>query len=342
MLAQESRDMARFDRRDRRAVRRARRPLIALIAWLALAATPGTAAAQIPSLVDLSAQYTPPARLDDADAVEAQISSYRLTLNVPIPLSARRFLIPGVAYQVDSVAYSHMPADADKQHTFQAPEVSLLFVQLLPNRWSLSVRGGATLAGGFDRIEPRMIRYNAVALATHALSDRLSIGGGALVTGGFGSILPLPAALVRWKPIDQVQVDAFLPAFVNARYTARNRVEVGARIEVTGTAYAIGGRSAARWPCAAQPDDDPMTTDDETMASPDACTDHITYTVGSAGLLAGVRLTSTIWLTTFAGVSFYRRAEEQNRDSDAVPDGVHRMPAALFVRTSLTWRIPRT
>ncbi|MBC7973789.1 MAG: hypothetical protein H7138_02305 [Myxococcales bacterium] len=315
----------------------------ALTVWLALAADPPTAAAQIPSLVDLTAQYTPPSRLDDPNVAEAQISSYRLTLNLPIPLSARRFLIPGVAYHVDSVAYARMPVDGDQQRTFQAPELSLLFVQLLPDRWSLTVRGGTTLAGGFDHIEPRMLRYNAVVLATHALSDRLSIGGGGLVTGGFGSILPLPAALVRWKPLDHLQIDAFLPAFVNARYTAWNRVEVGARIEVTGTAYALGDApSVARWPCAAQPDDDPLTPDDETMASPGACTDHVTYTVGSAGLLAGIRLTSSIWLTTFAGVSFYRHAEQQNRDSDAVPGGVHGLPAALFVRTSLTWRIPRT
>ncbi len=315
----------------------------ALTAWLALAADPPTAAAQIPSLVDLTAQYTPPARVDNASFAEAQISSYRLTLNLPIPLSARRFLIPGLAYQLDSIAYSRMPAGGEQERNFQAPELSLLFVQLLPDRWTFTLRAGATFAGGFDQIEPRMVRYNAVALATHALSDRLTVGGGALVSGGFGKILPLPAAFVRWKPIDALQIDAFLPAFVNARYTAWNRVEVGARVEVAGTAYALGDTpSAARWPCAAQPDDDPMTTDDETMADTDACGDHVTYIVGSAGLLAGVRLTSTIWLTTFAGVSFYRRAEQQNRDGEVIPGGVHGLPAALFIRTSLTWRIPRT
>lgn len=307
------------------------------IVWLVLTASPSTAAAQLPNLVELSAQYTPPTDVDSAQPRRSQISSYQLTLNLPIPLPGRRFLIPGVAYQVDSVAYSQSPDDTRTHSTFHAPEVSALFVQLLPNRWSASFRAAASLAGGFETVDWRMLRYSLLALVSRSLSDRLTIGGGGLVTGGFGTILPLPAVSLRWKPIDEVQVDVFVPAFASARYTARNRVEVGARVEVTGSAYAIrDARAADRGPCMAQPASSP----DAPMTAPDACPDHFTYTIASAGLLTGVRLTSTVWLTTFAGLSFYRHAEKQDRDGDALPGGVQNPPRALFIRTSLAWRIP--
>jgi hypothetical protein len=311
------------------------------IVWLVLAVSPNPAAAQLPALVELSAQYTPRAELDGAEPTRAQISSYQLGLNVPIVLPGGQFLIPGFGYHIDAIAYPSVPGDTRTHSTFHAPELSALFVQLLPNRWSVSVRAAASLAGGFETIDRRMIGYSALALASKSLSDRLNVGAGALVTGGFGTILPLPAVSVRWRPLDEVQIEVFVPAFASARYQAWNRVEVGARVEVTGNTYAIrDARTMARWPCAAQPADDPASSPDESMAKPDACVDHVSYTVASAGLLAGVRLTSTIWLTSFAGASFYRHVDSQARDGDAVPGAAQDLPRALFVRTSLVWRLP--
>jgi len=327
-----------FDRRTARGVVRLSIPVA--IVWLVLAANPRTAAAQLPSLVELSAQYAPPADLGSGQPTQVQISSAQLTLNVPIPLSRSRFLIPGIADHVDTVSYAPMPTDTARR-TFHAPELSALFVQLLPHRWSLSVRAAGSLTGGFETVEPRTIRYTGLALVSRSASDRLNIGGGALVTGGFGKILPLPAVSVRWKPIDEVQIEMFVPAFASARYTAWNRIELGARVEVTGSAYTIrDDDTTARWPCKAQPTDDLTTSPNESMANPGACIDHATYTVGSAGLFTGVRLTSTIWLTAFGGFSFYRHAETLNRDGDVVPGGRQDLPRALFVRTSLTWRLP--
>jgi hypothetical protein len=278
-------------------------------AAVALGAAARPAAAQMPSLVDLSAQYTPPATLDGGAGPGVQISSYKITLNVPIPLSSTRFLIPGFAYRVDSVELSNTEPGASQHETYHGPELSVLFVQLLPKRWSLTVRGSAALVGGFDTID-RGKKYTGLALATHALSDRLTLGAGALVTGGLGDFLPLPVAMVKWEPTAELTVQAFVPAFAEARYVIRRRVELGARVEIAGSTYAVP----------ADPDV-PMDVDE-----------HASYTVGSAGLLGGVRLTSTIWLTAFAGVGFYRDVE--------VGDDGHELPAAGFIRTNLTWRLP--
>lgn len=310
---------------------------------LVIVAHHATAAAQVPSLVDLSAQYTPPGRVSDSQATEAQLSSYQLTLNVPVPLSPKRFLILGGSYHVDTVEYSQMPTGVEEDRTFHATELSALMVQVLPERWILLARASGGIAGGFESIDRRMIRYNALVLAAKSLSDELSIGGGVLVTGGYKRFLPLPAIQLNWKPTEDVLVEAFLPAFVNARYTVGNRFEIGARVELTGATYAIrDARDRNQWPCTAQPTDDPGTPDDETMARSNACLDHVSYTVGSAGLLAGVRLTSTVWLTTFTGVSFYRRVERLNADNGSIDGGKQSLPVSGFFRANITWRIPRS
>jgi len=308
-----------------------------------LAAKPRTAAAQLPNLVEVSAQYSPAAGLDSPELTQEEIWSYQVMLNVPIRLPGGRFLIPGVAYRADSIAQRSMSAASTQHTTFHAPELSALFVQLLPGRWSASIRASGSIAGRFETVDRHMIRYGALALASRSFSDRFVIGGGALASGGFGPVRVLPAVSLRWKPSDEVQVEVFVPAFASVRYTEANRVEFGPRVELAGMTYAIRDADIAkRWPCATQPADDPATSVDETMPSPDACFDHATYTVASAGMVAGVRLTSTVWLTAFGGVSFYRHAEQQGRGGDAIPKGSQDLPRALFLRTSLAWRLPGT
>ena len=313
------------------------------VVCLAIVAARSTATAQVPSLVDLSAQYTPPGRANDPQTTEAQLSSFQLTLNVPVPLSPKRFLILGGSYHVDTVEYSQMPTGVEEDRTFHAAELAALVVQVLPERWILLARASGGIAGGFETVDRRMIRYNALVLAAKSVSDQLSVGGGVLVTGGYKRFLPLPAIQVNWRPSEEVLVEAFLPAFVNARYTVGNRFELGARVELTGATYAIrDARDRNRWPCTAQPTDDPGTPDDETMPRSSACLDHVSYTVGSAGVLAGIRLTSTVWLTAFTGVSFYRRFERLNADNGSIDGGKQSLPASGFFRASVTWRIPRS
>jgi len=215
------------------------------VVCLAIVAARSTATAQVPSLVDLSAQYTPPGRANDPQTTEAQLSSFQLTLNVPVPLSPKRFLILGGSYHVDTVEYSQMPTGVEEDRTFHAAELAALVVQVLPERWILLARASGGIAGGFETVDRRMIRYNALVLAAKSVSDQLSVGGGVLVTGGYKRFLPLPAIQVNWRPSEEVLVEAFLPAFVNARYTVGNRFELGARVELTGATYAIRDARAA-------------------------------------------------------------------------------------------------
>jgi hypothetical protein len=191
----------------------------------------------------------------------------------------------------------------------------MTFVRLFGKQWSLIARGAASVAGSYATIDRRMIAYSAMALAGWAPSEQLALGAGMLVTGGFGQLLPLPALSVRWKPRDDLRIDVFVPAFATVRYTLWDRVELGVRAEITGHTYAFRGAS-----------DDPL--------------DHVRYTLGAVGLTAGLRLTSSVWLTAFAGASVYRRGEQLDRDDQQLPGTSHDLPQVSFVRTDLAWRLP--
>lgn len=317
---------------------RTRRLRIAVLACAALVGSASVAEAQVPNLVDISAQYVP----DDTDASSsgAEIATFRLGLNVPIPLSPRRFLILGGSYQVDAATVS-APMSVDR--TFRTPGLSATLIQLLPNRWTWVSRVGASLSGDFDEVDRRMLAVSAMTIVSHPITERFSLGGGAIVSAGFGQVMPLPALLINWRPTDNLLVESLLPAFASARHTAWNRIELGTLVDIGGGNYAVrDSRTRDSWPCAGQATDDPMTTADETMARPDVCFDHVSYRVASASLLFGVRLTSSLWLTAYGGVSFYRQAEKRNRSGDALEGGTQSLPTAPFFRASMTWRIPRS
>lgn len=298
-------------------------------AALAFLVRSAPAHAQAPSLLELSAEYTPPVDLEGGTPTRVQILSYQLALSVPIRLSPSRFLFPGATYHVDQIERSGMTGRA--RDVLHAPEASMMFIQLLPKRWSITVRGAASIAGRTDTIDDRMISYGAMALVGWAASDRLALGAGMLVTGGFGQVLPLPALSVRWRPRADFALDVFIPAFAAVRYTAWNRVELGVRAEISGHTYAYRGDVPRA--CGS-------TSGPERGDTMDSCIDHVRYTVGSVGLTAGLRLGSTVWLTAFAGTTVYRSSEQLDRDDDQLAGTSHAMPRVMFVRTNLAWRLP--
>jgi hypothetical protein len=309
--------------------------------WILLAlGSTRTAAAQFPDLVDISAQYLPGVELSEPP-IEVQIASYEGTLNVPLVLGERTFLIPGVAYHNDAVSYPRTTPGFTPLRAFHSLELPLLFVQLLPHDWSLSLRVAPGLAADSPRLEREQLRLSALALATRSFSERLVAGGGALASYSFGTLLPLPAVYLEWKPRADLKLEAFLPAFADVRYSLGGRVELGLRADVAGNSYAVRDNRIRRaWPCAAV-GDDPASSSNETLAQPEQCFDHVEYSLGVVGIVAGVRLFSSVWWTAFAGHTVFRRFDQRNAQDERIPAGLHAMPDAPVVRTALTWRIPR-
>lgn len=294
----------------------------------------------MPDLVDLSLQYMPRAELREPRLTEAQVSSYDAALNLPFLLGGSTFLIPGVNYHVDSISYENAPAGFEELRAFHSVDLALLFVQLLSPEWSVSLRVAPGLAGDFASVDSGMLRLGTVALATYSGSEQLVLGAGGLTGYSFGSLLLLPAAYVDWRPSPRWRLEAFVPAFAHLRLTLGSRVEVGVRAEVAGNSYAVrDARFAESWPCAATPDD-PLTAVDERVRRPEACFDHVAYSVGAAGLVASVRPFASVWLSLFAGHSFYRRIEQMSEDDEPLPGGAQDVANVPMLRVGATWRVP--
>lgn len=314
---------------------------LALALLLTLAAA-SPVQAQFPDLIDISSQYLPGVALDIPPA-KSQVSAYEFSLNVPLVLAERStFLIPGASYHADSVSYSQAPQQLDQIKLLQSIDASALFVQMLPDNWSLSIRVSAGIAGDFAVIDRRLLRLNALVMASHAFSDRFVLGGGALTNYAFGGLLPLPAIYVEYLPIPELRLETFIPAFANVRYTIAKRVEVGLRAEVQGNAYGIRSEQVREdWPCVALSRDDPALPGRQDIAETDRCVDHVAYSVISAGIHVGVRLFATLWLTSFAGHTLYRRLEPMTATDKPIDSELQTLPNAWTMRVNLTWRIPR-
>lgn len=319
-----------------------RGPQMLALVLLALTLVAAPARAQFPDLIDISSQYLPGVALDLPPA-KAQVSIYELSLNVPFVLAERStFLIPGASYHADSMSYAQAPAELDQIKLLQSIDASALFVQMLPDNWSLSIRVSAGIAGDFAAIDRRLLRLNALVMASHAFSDRFVLGGGALTNYAFGGLLPLPAIYVEYYPVPELRLESFIPAFANIRYTIAKRVELGLRAEVQGNAYGIRSEQVKDdWPCAALSRDDPALPGRQDIAEPDRCVDHVAYSVISAGIHVGVRLFATLWLTSFTGHTLYRRLEPMTATDNPIDSELQTLPNTWTIRANLSWRIPR-
>jgi hypothetical protein len=307
-------------------------------AWLALASS---AHAQVPDLASVSVGYLPAVVIDGKAPARVGMRSYDAVLNAPISAGRSLFFIPGASYHLDSLSYSGTSDDFPDLHHLQAVDMSLLAVQLLRDDWSVSARIAPGLAGDFKDVDGDSFRLTAMALVSRRFSPRFSLGGGALVSYRFGGVLPLPAVNLDWRPTEAVQVSAFVPVFAQVRWTIADRVQLGVRADFVGNGYAITDeRIAGTWPCQAAANDLPGSPEDESRARPEACLHHVTYTAGSAGLTAGVRLFSTVWLHAMGGHTFLRWVDRSNADGDTITGRIDDLPNVPFAKLALTWRLP--
>ena len=313
----------------------------AVAVWATIVAASPPAVAQFPALFEVSGQYVPGAPVGDVPPTEVQVTSYDLALNVPLVLDDdSTYLILGAAYHVDSLSFSMAPPDFVDLRSFHSTEVSMLLIQLLPDEWSLSFHIAPGLAGDFQAVDADMLRLNTLAMASHSLSDRFSLGGGLLTTYSFGALLLLPAISIEYRPVPNVLIEGFLPAYVRTKWTLWNRLELGVTAEFQGNEYAVRDRRIREsLPCRGAAVDDPNTPVDDRLRSAE-CLDHVAYSVGIAGGAVGVRLWETMWLTGFVGHTFFRRIDAKNAANETLPDGGEDLNNELVVRVALAWRLP--
>ncbi|MCA9564589.1 MAG: hypothetical protein KC561_13925, partial [Myxococcales bacterium] len=207
------------------------------------------ALAQFPDLVEVSAQYLPAVELRDIEGGNAQVSSYDGSINIPLVLGETTFLIPGLSYHADSIAFDGVPEELNRLRLFHSVSLPLLFVQLLPEDWAFSARIAPTLAGDFAAIDSQTYQMSALAMATRPFSARVVFGFGAIVSFSFGELLPLPALYLDWTPTPWFRFESFLPALAQASFIVGDRLVVGPRFDISGNEYAV--RDAAITNCSA-------------------------------------------------------------------------------------------
>jgi len=298
------------------------------------------ARAQLPPLAEGMTQYAPSSRVPGADGLTAQISSYDVTLNVPTKLAEKTFLIAGLQYHVDSVSYAHEPPGFTPLNALHGLDLTLLLAQRLNDLWSLAFRAWPGIAGDLRPVDAGAFHVGALAMLTWSPHPRFTLGGGALASYAFGQLLPLPMVYVDWQPRPIFRLEASLPFFASALFRFANRFEVGALADVGGNEYAVRKAEIRKsHPCAAGADD-PNTPVDEGRADKASCTDHLAYSIVSAGAVARVRLVSSLWLGTFFGRTLFRRYDLKNAQGNSVPGGDVTLPNELIFRLGLTFRIP--
>ncbi len=294
-----------------------------------IAAPSKRAHAQFPDFLQLDAQYNAPAAVDGPAGETVQINAYDVALYVPIPLNDHRFLVPGVSHHTDVLSFRDGAAGFDRlPRVYHGTDLSLFWIEKWPEDLVLSVRVSGGFSGPYSPLEGRSFRGSLFALLTKEPSERLLIGGGALLTYSARRWLPLPVFYVDWHPTELVQLEGFIPAYMQFKVRPGSRFEIGARFEFQGNSYVLGDDIAASAPQC------------ESGTAPE-CVDQLEMASGRGGLVAGVRLASTLWFTAFGAYTVFRQFELQNRRSDRIDGSPTAIDNSWSFTSRLTWRIPQ-
>ncbi len=306
--------------------------------------------AQAPPLFHVAGEWIPQSDVDEPDAltqlvtpedVEAQVTNFNVGLNVPIRLSERAVLMPGATYDLLAISQSGGRPGIPGERELHSVTASLIFNYRLSSSWGLIARFAPGLAGDFAEVDTDHLRLPASLLFTYDFSDRFTLGGGVLLTWQFGQPLPLPGVIVRWRPVDSLRVEAFLPGRASVVWQLHDRFEIGLGASLRGQAYTLSSKNIEdRWPCSAQESDNPNTSFDETTASPEQCFRELAYSRAEVGPTVSVRIASSLWLSLRASYLVFRRYEFLNEDGDTPDIGDLGLDPNLMLQARLEFRLP--
>ncbi len=307
---------------------KARAPVMGVMALALLGAAPDAKASQLPPLLEVSGQYLPPSDVASVPGLRAQLATYEASVSVPFSVGESAFLLPGASYHAESMSYARMPAGFTPVRVLHAADLSLLFTRALSERWWVSLRGSAGLAGDFAKVDSGHLRVGGFAMATYAFGENLVVGAGGLVSHAFGELHPLPMLYLDWRARPWLRMELSLPVSAEIKTILGDRLEVGALADANGNEYALR--------------DPAIRADPKCASGTGACADHLSYAVVTAGAVARVRLFSTIWLSATAGRTLWRRFEQKDAQNRVPTGGGEDLPSELLFRGGLVWRLPGT
>ena len=310
-------------------------------AFAAAMLTGSGAQAQAPSIFHISGEWisrstvVPPEGLGNFTAspeIAAEVATFGVGFNVPIRLSDRVLLMPGAAY--DLLAWNPNVGGIDPLdfRDFHALSLSVLLNLQLSPKWGLLFRIEPKLAGDFVDVGEEHFRFEGMALASYAFSERFSLSGGVLVTSQFGTVRPFPAVRVKWNIADNLRFVGLFPVQASLVWRLEERVELGLSGTVRGQLYAMTSQPVQQGrACPSDSGEEPT----------EGCFDSVAYSRAEVGATVGVRVASSLWLSFHAGFPVFRRVEFFN-DGEGVEGGDADVDSNLLLQTRLELRIPGT
>lgn len=273
----------------------------------------------------LEGKMISPVTYDSEPPVRAQVNAGSFEFGVPVKAAAKTWLVPGASYRLEAPRFVDPPVSVPRIPILHEVEISIGLLQKFGERerWSLLVKANIGLAGDLAMVDVGALRAGGVVLGAYAFSDTFELGLGAGVTWAFGQVMPIPVVKLKWEPLENLKLEALLPAYLLFEGRPIDRLRAGIYAELVGNEYAIRDPDAQTFATCAG--------DDE------GCLDHVAYTDGNAGGFVGVRLAGELWLEVHGGASFYRRFEMLDVEDEPVVNGDQRLRPAGFGKVRLTW-----
>lgn len=262
----------------------------ALAAALSLVSLTSASRAQlVDSVAATSFEYYPSARNGDLPG-ETQLNVARASAGLPIPLTDSTTLVAGVGYELIDVQPS-----ASEAFQLHAPKASFGVMHDFSKRWSALAVGEIGMASDFKgSVGSDDLLLSLTGLATYTFNDSIKLGAGAVYDRRSGTLAPLPAVLVKWRPAERLRVRGFAPVWLNAEYRATRWLDVGVRSTFEGNRFHL---------------------DQETLGIRDA---ELAYSNLTVGPKLTFNFTEWTHLDVYAAGAVYRRYELfQNDDSVA-------------------------
>ena len=202
-----------------------------------------TAEAQAPRLVEIAGDWAPSAGLGLPDEVQelaptadptVQVSELAARINIPIRLSDKALLMPGIGYSILAVSQSGAILDQPETRELHAISASLLFMYEFSDSWSMLLQAAPAFAGDFANVDGDHFRFAGVAMVSYAFSERFALGLGVGANYQFGALLPLPALRIDWRLSDSLRLSGILPQGLMLRWQLGDRFELGLSTSITG------------------------------------------------------------------------------------------------------------
>jgi len=208
---------------------------------------------ELDKLADMDYFYIPSSRLTGENG-KVELSSYQAWGMVPLQVSDRVTLLPGVGYRGLYLDYSGMNfsyptpdgrlfTQNDLPHNLHAMTVILSGVIDLGKSWSAFADLRPCLKSDLKEVNSKDISYEGAVVASHVFSESLTALLGLYYDDSFSQPQLLPLGGVQWRVGGGFTLDTILPQYLLFSYQPDPRWKFGLRGRVQGNEFRLSGKT---------------------------------------------------------------------------------------------------